>query len=118
MGIFTWLTKNSIEKINKKIETESITDFIQTCEMKHHNMLAELGSNIKKEIEHIEKQKKTDNIALPDIDYAEISGLRLEARQKLNKFKPASIGSAKRIDGVSPSDINVLLVYLKLKGII
>lgn len=44
---------NSIVKINKKIETESITDFIQTCEMKHNNMLAELGSNIKKEIENI-----------------------------------------------------------------
>ena len=73
---------------------------------------------IKKEIEQIEKSKKTENIALPDIDYTEISGLRLEARQKLNKFKPATIGSAKRIDGVSPSDINVLLVYLKMKGII
>ena len=42
----------------------------------------------------------------------------MEARQKLNKFKPSSIGSAKRIDGVSPSDINVLLVYLKMKGLI
>lgn len=73
---------------------------------------------IKKELEQIEKSKKTENINLPDIDYSEISGLRLEARQKLNKFKPATIGSAKRIDGVSPSDINVLLVYLKMKGII
>lgn len=44
---------NSIVKINKKIECESITDFIQTCEMKHNNMLAELGSNIKNEIENI-----------------------------------------------------------------
>lgn len=44
---------NSIVKINKKIECENITDFIQTCEMKHNNMLAELGSNIKKEIENI-----------------------------------------------------------------
>ncbi len=71
---------------------------------------------IKKEVEQIEKLKKTENISLPDIDYSQISGLRLEARQKLNKFKPATIGSAKRIDGVSPSDINVLLVYLKMKG--
>ena len=44
---------NSIVKINKKIECENITDFIQTCEMKHNNMLAELGNNIKKEIETI-----------------------------------------------------------------
>ena len=39
-------------------------------------------------------------------------------QQKLNKFKPSTIGQAKRIDGVSPADINVLLVYLKLKGIL
>ncbi|MBP3504228.1 MAG: hypothetical protein J6K18_03790 [Bacilli bacterium] len=44
---------NSIVKINKKIECENITDFIQTCEMKHNNMLAELGNNIKNEIENI-----------------------------------------------------------------
>ena len=44
---------NSIVKINKKIECDSITDFIQTCEMKHNNMLAELGNNIKNEIENI-----------------------------------------------------------------
>mgnify|MGYP003447402568 FL=1 len=50
------------------------------------------------------------------MDFNEISGLRIEARQKLNKFKPNTLGSAKRIDGVSPSDINVLLVYLKMKG--
>ena len=73
---------------------------------------------IKKEEEFIAKTKKTETITLPDIDYSTISGLRLEARQKLNKFKPATLGQAKRIDGVSPSDINVLLVYLKLKGII
>ena len=73
---------------------------------------------IKKEEEFIAKTKKTETINLPDIDYSTISGLRLEARQKLNKFKPSTLGQAKRIDGVSPSDINVLLVYLKLKGII
>jgi len=71
---------------------------------------------IKKEEEYIEKTKKTDSILLPDMNFEEISGLRIEARQKLNKFKPATIGDAKRIDGVSPSDINVLLVYLKMKG--
>ena len=73
---------------------------------------------IKKEEEFISKTKKTENVKLPDIDYNSISGLRLEAQQKLNKFKPATVGQAKRIDGVSPSDISVLLVYLKLKGII
>lgn len=88
----------------------SILEYINT-EIKYEGY-------IKKEIENIEKSKKTDNINLPNIDYSLIGGLRLEARQKLNKFNPSTIGQAKRIDGVSPSDINVLLVYLKMKGFI
>ncbi len=86
---------------------KNILDYINT-EIKYEGY-------IRKELEQIEKQKKTDNISLPDLDYNSILGLRLEARQKLNKFKPSTLGQAKRIDGVSPSDINVLLVYLKLK---
>lgn len=73
---------------------------------------------IQNEKENILKIKKTENITLPDIDYEQIKGLRLEARQKLNKFKPSTLGQAKRIDGVSPSDISVLLVYLKMKELI
>ena len=48
-----------------------------------------------------------------DIDYNEITGLRKEAMQKLNKMKPRSIGQASRISGVSPADISVLLVYME-----
>ena len=47
-----------------------------------------------------------------DIDYNDIKGLCLEARQKLNKQKPLSVGQASRISGVSPADISVLLIYL------
>ena len=47
------------------------------------------------------------------INYDDIKGLRLEATQKLNKYRPVSIGQASRISGVSPADINVLLVYLQ-----
>ena len=48
-----------------------------------------------------------------DIDYETIGGLRLEAVQKLSRLRPASIGQAGRISGVSPADVSVLLVYLK-----
>lgn len=61
----------------------------------------------------VEQFKKMENKKIPeDIDYSKISGLRIEARQKLEKFKPISIGQASRISGVSPADISVLLVYI------
>ena len=70
---------------------------------------------IKMQEEQVEKFKKLEEKILPDnIDYEEISGLSLEARQKLNKFKPHSIGQASRISGVSPADISVLLIYLQM----
>ena len=68
------------------------------------------------EEEQVEKFKKLENKKLSDeIDYSSIKGLRIEAMQKLNKIKPTSIGQASRISGVSPADINVLLIYLQLK---
>ena len=51
-----------------------------------------------------------------NLDYEKIKGISLEGRQKLNKFKPHSIGQASRISGVSPADISVLLVYLQQKN--
>ncbi len=72
---------------------------------------------IKRENDSIEKFKKLEEIKLPqDFDYTSLNGLRLEARQKLNTIKPLTLGQAKRIDGVSPADINVLLIYLKMQG--
>lgn len=69
---------------------------------------------IKLQMEQVEKFKKLENKKLPqDIDYNSIKGLRLEARQKLNKFKPDNIGQASRISGISPADVNVLLITLK-----
>ena len=71
---------------------------------------------IKMEEEQVEKFKKLENKKLSeDIDYSEIKGLRIEAMQNLNKIKPTSIGQASRISGVSPADINVLLIYLQIK---
>jgi tRNA uridine 5-carboxymethylaminomethyl modification enzyme len=72
---------------------------------------------IKKQLADVKRLKRTEDMKLPnEIDYSSISGLRLEARQKLERVRPASIGEASRISGVSPADISVLLIYLKLKN--
>ncbi len=71
---------------------------------------------IKRQVEQAQQMKKLDNRKIPtDIDYNEIYGLRIEARQKLSDIRPESVGQASRISGVSPADIAVLLVYLKTK---
>ena len=69
---------------------------------------------IKLQEAQVEKFRKLEKKKIPeDIVYANIKGLRLEARQKLDKIKPLSIGQASRISGVSPADISVLLIYLE-----
>ncbi|TYQ14747.1 UNVERIFIED_CONTAM: tRNA uridine 5-carboxymethylaminomethyl modification enzyme [Acetivibrio alkalicellulosi] len=69
---------------------------------------------IKRQMIQVEQFKKLEKRKLnKNINYDEIKGLRLEARQKLNKFKPESVGQASRISGVSPADISVLLIYLE-----
>lgn len=71
---------------------------------------------IAKQAKQIEQYKKLENKSLPkNIDYNSINSLRLEAKQKLEKIRPESIGQASRISGVSPADINVLLIYLEQK---
>lgn len=69
---------------------------------------------IQKQIKQIEQFKKLEDKKIPsDLNYNEINGLRIEAKQKLSKILPKSIGQASRISGVSPADINVLLIYLE-----
>ncbi len=71
---------------------------------------------IQKQLKQVEQVKKLESKALPsDFDYKEITGLRLEAQEKLNKIKPLNIGQASRISGVSPADISVLLIWLATK---
>ena len=72
---------------------------------------------IKLQEEQVAKFKKLEEKILPEnIDYETIKGISLEGKQKLNKFKPRSIGQASRISGVSPADVSVLLVYLQQLG--
>ena len=74
------------------------------------------GGYIQKQLAQIEKFKRLEGKKLSsDIDYSEIDGLRIEAQQKLNALKPVSVGQASRISGVSPADINVLLIHLEKK---
>ena len=71
---------------------------------------------IKRQMRQVEQFKKLENKKIPeDINYDEIQSLRIEAKQKLDQIRPASIGQASRISGVSPADISVLLVYLGSK---
>ena len=73
---------------------------------------------ISKEEKAALNSKKLENLTLDkNIDYDQIDNLALEARQKLNKVKPLNIGQASRISGVNPSDISILLMYLKMKGV-
>ena len=73
---------------------------------------------IKKQLASVENMRKLESKLLPDdIDYNDVTGLRLEAREKLSSVRPLNIGQASRISGVSPADINVLMIYLmKQKG--
>ncbi len=72
---------------------------------------------IKLQEAQVEKFKKLETKLLPeDLDYETLKGISLEARQKLNKFKPRSIGQASRISGVSPADVSVLLVYMQQRN--
>ena len=78
------------------------------------NILIKYDGYIKRQIKQVEHYKKLENKKLPtDFDYNEISGLRIEAQQKLNLFQPLNIGQASRISGVTPADISVLMVYLE-----
>lgn len=69
---------------------------------------------ITRQLKQVEQYKKLEGKKLkPDFDYSEVKGMRKEAIQKMNLYKPLSVGQASRISGVSPADISVLLVYLE-----
>ncbi len=81
------------------------------CEQVNINIKYE--GYVKRQMIQVEQYKKLEARLIPDdIDYDKVSSLRLEARQKLKKLRPVSIGQASRISGVSPADVSVLIVYL------
>ena len=102
------LTYKNLEEIdgNRPLLSEEIAQEVE-IQVKYEGY-------IKLQEEQVKKFKKLEEKLLPnEIDYSQIKGLRLEARQKLNKIKPSSVGQASRISGVSPADISVLLIYLE-----
>ena len=107
----TEITYDSLKEID--VERPEIDTII--C--REVEIMVKYDGYIKMQERQVESFKKMEKKLLPeDIDYSKISGLRLEARQKLNKIKPYSVGQASRISGVSPADVSVLLVYLEQRN--
>ncbi len=97
------------DKLKKFIDKDYSFDIIDEVET-----IIKYEGYINKAIREKEKMDTYENILIPDnTDYSKISNLALEARDKLNKIKPTSIGQAMRISGVNPADISVLMIYLK-----
>ena len=104
-------TELSYEKLSIIDENRPILDKQVKDEV---GIMIKYEGYIKLQKDQVEKFKKLEEKKLPNnINYEEIKGLRLEARQKLNMIKPDSVGQASRISGVSPADISVLLIYLE-----
>jgi tRNA uridine 5-carboxymethylaminomethyl modification enzyme len=79
------------------------------------NIRVKYDGYIKRQIQQVEKFRRMENYKIPpDLDYNNLRGLRLEARQKLSRVRPESLGAAMRITGVSPADISVLMVHLRV----
>lgn len=109
--------KDMLKRAN--VTSDSLIDNFEELNNFDKRIMAEVASTIKyegylnKQNASIKELQKLENKLIPDnIDYSQIDGLRLEARQKLNKVKPLNLGQASRISGVSPADITVLMVYL------
>ena len=108
------LIKRTELTYNKLSEIDDDRPELSKAEKEQVEIQIKYEGYIKLQEKQVEEFKKLENKKLPnDIDYNEIKGISLEARQKLNKFKPSSVGQASRISGVSPADISVLLIYLE-----
>lgn len=102
------LTYSSLERIDDEMPKLAQHEITQLeVQIKYEGYIG-------KQLAQIEKFKRLEKKQIPEgINYLEIDGLRIEARQKLDAIRPMSIGQASRISGVSPADINVLLIYLE-----
>ena len=107
------LKRSEIKYDDLKIIDSKIPN-LSEVEAEEVEIKAKYEGYIKLQMAQVEKMKKLESKVLPeDLDYLNLKGISLEARQKLDKFKPHSIGQASRISGISPADISVLLIYLE-----
>lgn len=104
------------------VSYDSLRELDKACPVFAEDIALQIETNIKyagyieKQLRQVAAAQSLNKKQIPeDIDYAQISGLRLEARAKLNDVRPLNVGQASRISGVSPADISVLLVYLAAK---
>jgi tRNA uridine 5-carboxymethylaminomethyl modification enzyme len=101
------LFKNNIERIQHSLMAYDAEELEQA------EILVKYEGYIQKEKEQVEKQYRLESLILhDDFDYARLTSLGTEAREKLNKVRPKTIGQAARISGITPSDISILMVYL------
>ncbi len=111
---FENILKRPKAKIFEMRERFSLLKGFSRLTLERLQTLVKYEGYLTKEQSEINKARKLENRVMPaDIDYLELKGLRLEARQKLNKTRPTTLGQASRISGVSPADITVLMLYLK-----
>ena len=107
------LKRTEVKYEDLKIIDNNIPN-LDKAEAEEVEIKAKYEGYIKLQMAQVEKVRKLENKLLPeDLDYLNLKGISLEARQKLYKFKPHSIGQASRISGISPADISVLLIYLE-----
>ncbi|MCL2365076.1 MAG: tRNA uridine-5-carboxymethylaminomethyl(34) synthesis enzyme MnmG [Defluviitaleaceae bacterium] len=103
-------------KQNAAVAPAAFPPFIQAAINAQINIQIKYEGYISMQIEQAAQFAKTEEKPLPpDLDYENITGLRLEARQKLSRLRPANFGQASRITGVSPADLSILMIYLKAK---
>jgi tRNA uridine 5-carboxymethylaminomethyl modification enzyme len=103
------LLEGAIKKIKKGKPEQVQPEILEQAEIE-----VKYEGYIVRQMAQIERFKKLEDKKLPpNIDYSKLSGLCIEARQKLNRIQPVSIGQASRIAGVSPADVSVLLIHLE-----
>jgi tRNA uridine 5-carboxymethylaminomethyl modification enzyme len=117
MKLYSILSRPQVDIVNLGKSVPAFGEYLSAKKedsIEEAEILIKYEGYIEKEQDMAEKQMKMENLYLkPDFDYHALNSLSMEARQKLSKIRPSTIGQASRISGVSPSDISVLLVYIK-----